>query len=263
MDGLNQAVAHAEDHASPTAGRVQEAADPSRTRTLTLAAGTLAGLLVMVVIVIRIGPRVVALEFWIRRMGAGDLNHSVRPTGNDEITEIFYDLEVLRRQSVRAQRLDLVQRLSDDLQEKNTELEAVLAELHATQDQVVSRQKLAELGELTAGVAHEIRNPLNLIQNFARTSDAMVSEPLKTVTSLEGPPGEEDAALIQELKEELSDNMSASASTGTGPTASSKTCWPWAAIPTAAATRSGSTNWWRTTPCWPTTRPGAGTPSST
>ena len=206
-DGLNEVAGEAREHSGASEAAVQETADAAMTRTLALAAGALTALLVTVFIIVRAGPRIVALEFWIRRMGAGDLNHSVTPTGNDEITDIFYDLEVLRRQSVRAQRLELVQQLSDDLQEKNTQMEGVLAELQATQDQVVSRQKLAELGELTAGVAHEIRNPLNLIQNFARTSSSMVDELLETVTSLEGPPSEDDAALIEELREEITGNM--------------------------------------------------------
>ena len=75
----------------------------ARAKTLGLAAGAAATMMVAVLIMARAGPRIVALEHWIRRMGAGDLNHSVRPQGNDEITEIAYDLEVLRRQSVRAQ----------------------------------------------------------------------------------------------------------------------------------------------------------------
>ena len=42
----------------------------------------------------------------------------------------------------------------------------MLLELQQTQDQIILRQKLVELGELTAGVAHEIRNPLNFMKNF-------------------------------------------------------------------------------------------------
>ena len=179
----------------------------ARAKTLGLAAGAVATMTVAVLIMARAGPRIVALEHWIRRMGAGDLNHSVRPQGNDEITEIAYDLEVLRRQSVRAQQLDLVQQLSQDLQGKNEELEQVLQELHTTQDQVISRQKLAELGELTAGVAHEIRNPLNLVQNFAEASNAMMEELRETMAGLDGPPDEEQADLIRELTAELSDSM--------------------------------------------------------
>ena len=187
--------------------RMERLADSATTKGILMATGTAAALLVIIFIMLRAGPRIVALEFWIRRMGAGDLSHSVTPRGNDEITELAYDLEVLRRQSVRAQRLDLVQELSDDLQGKNQELEQVLEALHTTQDQVVSRQKLAELGELTAGVAHEIRNPLNLIQNFARTSTEMMTELQETVTELEGPPNEEQKALLEELTGELSGNM--------------------------------------------------------
>ena len=158
-------------------------------------------------IMVRAGPRIVALEFWIRRMGAGDLTYWVRPSGNDEITEIAYDLEVLRRRQVRAQQLDLVQELSDDLLNKNEELSTVLDELHLMQDQVVSRQKLAELGALTAGVAHEIRNPLNLIQNFAQSSEEMMQELQETLAGLDGPPGPEQADLIGELTVDLSSNM--------------------------------------------------------
>ena len=187
--------------------QVQQEADGARNQTLTLATAAVAALLVTVYIIFRAGPRIVALEFWIRRMGAGDLNHTVVPTGNDEITELAYDLEVVRRQSVRAQRLDLVEQLSEDLQNKNDQLESVLGELQITQDQVISRQKLAELGELSAGVAHEIRNPLNLIQNFARTSGSMATELKDVLAQLEGPPTPEQAELIDELTGEITDNM--------------------------------------------------------
>ena len=166
-NALSQLEQQAEDNPERFAYLAPGIIDDARERTLALAAGATAALMVTIFIIVRAGPRIVALEFWIRRMGAGDLTYRVRPAGNDEITEIAYDLEVLRRQSVRAQRLDLVQELSEDLQDKNQELENVLDELHNTQDQVVSRQKLSELGELAAGVAHEIRNPLNLLQNFA------------------------------------------------------------------------------------------------
>ena len=109
-------------------------------------------------------------------MGAGDLEHTVAPQGHDEFTEIAYDLEVLRQRSIRSQQLDLVRRLSEQLEDKNGDLEKTLDELHATQDQVVSRQKLAEIGELAAGIAHEVRNPLNIISNFAGASRELMEE---------------------------------------------------------------------------------------
>ena len=172
----------------------------------TGASGT-ATLLAAILIITRSGPRIFELERWIRRMGAGDLNYSVKPVGHDEITEVAYDLEVLRRQSVRAQRLDVVQELSAQLHDKNAELEQVLETLHNTQDQMISRQKLAELGELTAGVAHEIRNPLNFIQNFSQTSTDMIDELTELISELNGPPDDEQRATIEELRADITSNM--------------------------------------------------------
>ena len=204
---FNQLDRQAESNSQRFASESQGVIGSARIGTLGFAAGAVVALTITVTIIVRVGLRIISLEFWIRRMGAGDLAYSVNPSGSDEITEISYDLEVLRRQSVRAQRLDLVQELSEDLQRKNEELEVVLEELHVAQDQVISRQKLAEMGELTAGVAHEIRNPLNLSQNFARSSEELITELQETLMELRGPPDEEQGKLIDELVRELSDNM--------------------------------------------------------
>ena len=61
-------------------------------------------------------------------------------------------------------------------QNRDEELEEALARLHESQDQIIARQKLAEIGTLSAGIAHEIRNPLNIIGNFAVTSKSLVEE---------------------------------------------------------------------------------------
>ncbi|MEM6785265.1 MAG: HAMP domain-containing sensor histidine kinase, partial [Bacteroidota bacterium] len=54
--------------------------------------------------------------------------------------------------------------------------EASLRDLHATQDQLVQSEKMASLGQLTAGIAHEIKNPLNFVTNFAGLSQELVAE---------------------------------------------------------------------------------------
>ena len=125
---------------------------------------------------VRTGLRTVALEIWIRHMGEGNLDYRVELAGNDEVNEAADALERLRLRSIEAQQLDLVRELSDDLQQKNEELQRVLLELQQTQDQIILRQKLVELGELTAGVAHEIRNPLNFMKNFSEASEELVAE---------------------------------------------------------------------------------------
>ena len=166
---------------------------------LTIAATT--------IVMIRLGARITELEFWIRRMGAGDLEYTVPPRGHDELTEIAYDLEVLRERSLRSQELDLVRELSEAIQDKNETLESTLAELRNTQDQMISKQKLAEIGELAAGIAHEVRNPLNIISNYSVTSVSLMEELIETVNAADAADPEEREALISELSEDLTANM--------------------------------------------------------
>jgi signal transduction histidine kinase len=67
-----------------------------------------------------------------------------------------------------------------DTQKK--ELEQTLAELRSAQSQLIQAEKMASLGELTAGIAHEIQNPLNFINNFSEVNRELIEE-LKTERS--------------------------------------------------------------------------------
>ena len=174
-----------------------------------LAIGILSILLLSFVVFmfVTVGLRTVALEVWIRRMGAGDLDYRVEAQGNDDVAQSAVALEELRQRSIKALQLDLVEKLSKDLQDKNEELERVLAELRQTQDQIILREKLAELGELTAGVAHEIRNPLNFMKNFSEASDELLDELRETIDESAKDLDDEKQALISDICEDLAKNL--------------------------------------------------------
>jgi signal transduction histidine kinase len=67
-------------------------------------------------------------------------------------------------------------RLFDEVQTRTGELAKSLDELRTTQDRLVQTQKLALLGQLTAGIAHEIKNPLNFVNNFSGISAELIDE---------------------------------------------------------------------------------------
>jgi len=67
-------------------------------------------------------------------------------------------------------------RLFDEVQGRTRELAASLEELRSTQDRLVQTQKLASLGQLTAGIAHEIKNPLNFVNNFSAVSGELIDD---------------------------------------------------------------------------------------
>ncbi len=66
--------------------------------------------------------------------------------------------------------------LRDAVKRRTVELEQKISELRATQTQLIQSEKMASLGELTAGIAHEIQNPLNFVNNFSEVSTELVDE---------------------------------------------------------------------------------------
>jgi len=68
------------------------------------------------------------------------------------------------------------EKLELKVKERTSELNQSLDELKATQSQLIQSEKMASLGELTAGIAHEIQNPLNFVNNFSEVSNELVDE---------------------------------------------------------------------------------------
>jgi two-component system NtrC family sensor kinase len=101
----------------------------------------------------------------------------------------------------------MLQESIEDLQKKslviedaNKALTQTLEELKVTQVQLIQSEKMASLGELTAGIAHEIQNPLNFVNNFSEVSNELIEEMCE---QLEKGNAEEAKAIANEIKMSL------------------------------------------------------------
>ena len=84
-----------------------------------------------------------------------------------DLVQTFADQAVIAIENVR---------LFEQVQERTKELSSSLEELRTAQDRLIQTEKLASLGQLTAGIAHEIKNPLNFVNNFSALSAELIDE---------------------------------------------------------------------------------------
>ena len=95
--------------------------------------------------------------------------HDVRPFTDKqiELVSTFADQAAIAIENVR---------LFESVEARTRELAKSLEELRTAQDRLVQTEKLASLGQLTAGIAHEIKNPLNFVNNFSAISVELIDE---------------------------------------------------------------------------------------
>ncbi|MGZ3296881.1 MAG: GAF domain-containing protein, partial [Xanthobacteraceae bacterium] len=103
--------------------------------------------------------------------------HVVRPFSEKqiELAATFADQALIAIENVR---------LFEQVQERTKELSLSLEDLRTAQDRLVQTEKLASLGQLTAGIAHEIKNPLNFVNNFSALSGELIDELNEVLTSV-------------------------------------------------------------------------------
>ena len=117
-------------------------------------------------------------------------------------TEVIGTLQTFAAQSVLAMQNA---HLFESVETQTRELSKSLDELRAAQDRLVQTEKLASLGQLTAGIAHEIKNPLNFVNNFSSVSIELIDELKQALSGL--PHNEKVGTEINELADLLRGNL--------------------------------------------------------
>ncbi len=125
---------------------------------------------------------------------------------SDQTTDEVWPTEALKARNLELERQ--VAERTAELRQKTEALQQALLELKATQAQLIHQEKMASLGALTAGIAHEIKNPLNFVNNFADLNEDLFGELLDHLATQKQHLDAETSEEIEELLDTLKLNAS-------------------------------------------------------
>ena len=189
-DEIDKVVARVEQQA--LAGRDASAREAERVVELSIIGGMVAlavalGLTALIVRSITVPLK--RLEGSMAAITRGELDVEIPPASAHEIGAMTKTLGMLRDSLIERDHLERERLRADaEIRSARDAAEAALRELKAAQANLIQAEKMASLGQLTAGIAHEIKNPLNFVNNFSAVSAELINELLEALrgASLDG-----------------------------------------------------------------------------